>query len=250
MKRPLILFILLLSSSLYSGILDLKINDISVASINTSSYRVTTDLTLPKNLHQILDESVIQVPVERFLLKGSIANGEIIENDILFSQIAADLNKNGSFKEKYSILYRNKKLYINKKLIFPYMGKNKYNNFTLFDNRYLIQRFTDKGMPVVLYETTPQNSEISIGIGSPGHPLSIKEIPNPSLQIMVASKVETFREKPAFRIEGKENYITFTNQQMFHDQADSWVAIVWTSFPLKEKNTIPEKIKKQCRLKT
>lgn len=239
MKKILLLCAIFLPASLTADITLLKINGISVKKSEKAGYTLTTQITLPPKMERYLDTKSIEIPVERLILKGKIEKSIINERDFLYSQRSVDLNRNGSFKGNYRVKQQGHLLIVNRKKIFPYMSKRRYKNFTLFEQKYMIQKFAKKGEPLVLYESNPRDRSMTLGIGTASHPLSIKKIPNPSLQVMVAAKVDTIKEKPAFKIEGSENFVSFTNQQLFRNQADSWAAIVWTAFPLKMGKTFP-----------
>jgi|GEM_PF-2949650 len=242
MKKTVLLLLIFLPLLLNSRDLKIGISGLSTIHAGNNNYHITTTIILDKNLNQILDEKTVKIPIERYIFKGSISENIVKEDDFLYSQFSLDLDNSGSFGTAFPVTYRRGRLYINNRPFSPYLSKRTFENFSIFENAFLIQKITKKGIPLVLYEENIHARTITVGAGSKKYPLTIENFDNPSLQIIVAAPVENIRKNPPFRIEGKKNFITFTNEKLFEEQADSWAALVWTIIPLRKNGKLQKKI--------
>ncbi len=242
MKKTVLSLLIFLPLLLHSRDLKIDVSALSTVHVGSNNYHITTTITLDKNMNQILDEKTVKIPIDRYIFKGSISEKTIKEDDFLYSQFPLDLDNNGSFGAVFPVNHNRGRLYINNRPFSTYLSERTFEKFSVFNNKFLIQKITEKGIPLVLYEENSHAGTITVGAGSKEYPLTIENFANPSLQLIVAAPVESIRTNPLFRIQGKKNFITFTNEKFFEEQADSWVALVWTIIPLRKNGKLEEKI--------
>jgi hypothetical protein len=233
------LLIVLLSAPVLISLepLDVKTSQITVKKISANSYTLSFRISYDASLSSFLEESSFLMPAEEILIHGTVEDSSIHEQDFLFSQLNIDLNGDGDTLDIYPLIFKAGKYMLEKQRLqivsYPYRYES-YTGFQYFNNASpRTNRITQKGKEFIVYAVSTGDKKMTVGLNLKDNAVAIEQFPNPAVQIAILKNHEDISSKPGFSIAGSKNYITFTNEKLLKDQADSWVAIVWTMLPVK-----------------
>lgn len=185
----------------------------------------------------LFSDTPVILPLERFFITGPLEHGALTEKNILYSGISLDLDKNGAVDGIHRVTVKTNNTYMGEWRVEPVLSRKTFSNLRIYsyyresgDARY--SRIGKNGIPFILYDADPVIGTASLGIGGSDDLPRFREYPNPHIQIMVARVTERTDPDPAFAIEGVDNHLTRSNEKIFENQGDDWIALAWSIHPL------------------
>lgn len=178
----------------------------------------------------LFSDTRVPITTER-LIVGGPAHGRIAERDLLMSQLAFDLNGNGTTADEFAAAIMNGSLVVGATVIEPVVEQRTVNGMQLisyFDRsgKPRLYRLGSAGKPFMLYQLSGSNAIVALE--QPGAPVALEKFPNPNVQVMVIKQQEGRFERPAYSVSPGRNIVTFSNEKFFPEQVDEWVGIIWT----------------------
>ncbi len=191
----------------------------------------------------LFHETDVLMTSERLIIVGDVLENRITERDFLCAALDYDLNNDGDFDDVYRVSAVGGCMRFDDVIVIPVLMSRGISQMTVFDYTGMAEKgrifqMGKQGLPFILYQYAQR---MIVGLSFQKVPVRIERFPNPSVQIMVLQAREGGLTKPDYRIRGIKNYLTFTNEQLFDDQADRWVSIVWglADLPGYEKGKVP-----------
>lgn len=244
MKRGILLIVLIIGFSQW------------VRSSDYPSFRVSPPVVNEKNGKYLVEFSVafqgdpllfqgtdVLVTSERLVIVGEVTENRITERDFLYAALDYDLNNDGDFDDVYSVSAVEGGVHFDDVMVIPVLASRRTYQMNVFDymgqaEKWRVFQMGKRGHPFLLYQYAQR---MTVGLSFQKVHVIIERFPNPSVQVMVLQAQEKRFAKPDCLIRGIKNYLTFTNEQFFDDQAGRWVSIVWgiADLPKYEKGMVP-----------
>lgn len=212
LKKIFITILLTFPVCLHSGQNEIQISEFAVSEISASEYFLNYQIKNTFDKESYSDLNVV-IPIEKYIIQGTIENGIIKEKDFLFSQFNLDLNNNSEVSDSFKINISNNKLSIDNKKISPLLkSTSRYQVLIPYDDsgNFNVNRISDKGIQFTLKNFSSPPPEITIGFNKTGD-IEFKTYPNNMLLIELIKSGNNTGE--SLRIDSQKPFIGFTSER-------------------------------------
>jgi len=211
-RKIIILLLISYPITLTSAQNEIEISKCGISELSTSDYSL--NYTIKNTFNYDSDSKLqVQIPFEKFIIQGPIANGIINEKDFLFSQLDVDLNNDSDINDSFKINIAGKKPAIdNKQISLLYKSTSNYHVLVPFNDsgNINLNRITKNGIPFTLRNFSSNPPEIIIGLNTVDE-IDFKKFNNSLLLIEIITSDKSAGD--SLLIDGEKTFIGRTNEK-------------------------------------
>jgi hypothetical protein len=204
---------------------------------NKNSVNATITVTYSGITKKFISDSSLQLPMEALFITGEMPDYKINEKDFLYSGINIDLDNDRDFNDVFTLNKFRGVYYLEEQPIKEVISRYRFNKLAIYSYYNKIIPAGEGGtgstyIPFIVYKIDYNGKKLTMGLGTAEHPLSFINAQNPCVIVAAIKPVDDISKKPAFSFEGEKNFLTYSNEKIFDEYPDSWLAVVWTTLPL------------------